>query len=442
MTEESRPSVAEELEIPRGNTEDPFASAVRATRMPMAITDPRKPDNPIVFCNDAFVRLTGYGRDEILGRNCRFLQGPATDEKEVARMRDAVRDRQHVEATLLNYRKDGSTFWNSILISPVFADGELTYFFASQLDVTDRKRADEHLFLLNRELDHRVKNTLATVQTVVHQTLRDGDVPERIAAVATGRIRAIARTHDVLTREAWASALVLDVVQGALDPLHDRFGDRIRVEGPDVRLKSRIATMLSLAMHELGENAACHGSLSSPRGTVDVRWSIGNGRFDLEWRERGGPAVRAPEQTGYGIRIVERVLAAEFGGTSHVEFALDGIAFRLSAPSDGLRSERTAWASPATGTTSGRQATALKDGSSLVREDDANPRPPFSTIVVHSSSNGDDWVVEKHESGACNVLHRANAASGGFETRMPLDEFLERGGAGPEVEAVRKATAT
>ncbi|WP_280137593.1 HWE histidine kinase domain-containing protein [Aureimonas sp. AU40] len=346
MSDNARPSVETELGIPTGGSEDPFASAVRTTRMPMVVTDPKQPDNPIVFCNDAFLHLTGYSREEILGRNCRFLQGPATRQADTQRVREAIAARRSIEVDLLNYRKDGTTFWNALLISPVFSKGELTYFFASQLDVTERKRAEEHSFLLNRELSHRVKNTLATVQTVVLQTLRDGAVPERVASAITGRLQAIARSHDVLTAEAWASAMLVDVMQGALDPLHERVGDRLRVGGPDVRLKPRIATMLSLAMHELGDNAWRHGALSNADGRVDVTWTVGGGRFALEWRESGGPPVTPPTAIGYGRRIVERVLAAEFGGSSQIDFAPSGLVFRLEAPSVGLEVERTAWTPP------------------------------------------------------------------------------------------------
>ncbi|MBI0476461.1 PAS domain-containing protein [Sphingomonas sp. MA1305] len=166
------PNFTEEARIVReltraGGGPDPFSSAVRATRMPMLITDARLDDNPIVFANAAFARLTGYDREAILGRNCRFLQGPDTDRAEVARLAAAIADRETIELDLLNYRADGTTFWNRLLVSPVFdEDGTLTYFFASQLDVTLER---ERLALLERdrsELEGEVaRRTLELVAT-------------------------------------------------------------------------------------------------------------------------------------------------------------------------------------------------------------------------------------------------------------------------------------
>ena len=123
---------------------DPFVAAVRATRMPMIITNPRLPDNPAVFINDAFCRMSGYAREEILGRNCRFLQGPETDRSAVQRIKEAVHALQAVQLDIRNHRKDGSAFWNRLLMGPVFdARGELAYFFASQVDVTlERERLE------------------------------------------------------------------------------------------------------------------------------------------------------------------------------------------------------------------------------------------------------------------------------------------------------------
>ncbi len=139
-----------EIESRKG---DPFAAAVRATRMPMIVTDPRQFDNPIVFANDAFLKLTGYSRLEVNGRNCRFLQGPDTDPAAIARIRQAVRDEVDVRVDLLNYRKDGSTFHNALFMGPVRdATGQVVYFFASQLDVSEHHAMQAEIARLQARL--------------------------------------------------------------------------------------------------------------------------------------------------------------------------------------------------------------------------------------------------------------------------------------------------
>ena len=139
---------------------DPFAAAVRATRTPMILTDPRQADNPIVFANDAFCRKTGYPREEVLGRNCRFLQGPETDAAAVERIRTAVDAGVPIEIELRNYRKNGEAFWNRLLIAPVHdAGGRLAFFFANQIDVThehDRLAAlEQYKVTLERQVAER-----------------------------------------------------------------------------------------------------------------------------------------------------------------------------------------------------------------------------------------------------------------------------------------------
>jgi len=107
-----------------------FFAAVETTRMPMIVTDPKRPDNPIIFANNAFIDMTGYSREEIVGANCRFLQGPETDPKAVREVREAIQARTEVAVELVNYKKDGSSFWNALFISPVYNDsGDLIYFF-------------------------------------------------------------------------------------------------------------------------------------------------------------------------------------------------------------------------------------------------------------------------------------------------------------------------
>lgn len=129
-----------------GSDHNVFFAAVETTRMPMIITDPNRHDNPIIFANNAFLDMTGYSREEIIGHNCRFLQGPDTDPKAVAQVRAAIEQEHEVAVELVNYKKDGSTFWNALFISPVYNNsGSLIYFFASQLDVSRRRDAEDAL---------------------------------------------------------------------------------------------------------------------------------------------------------------------------------------------------------------------------------------------------------------------------------------------------------
>lgn len=117
-----------------------FHAAIEMSLVPIVLADPHQPDDPIIFANGAFCELTGYDIDEIVGRNCRFLQGPATDKKAVARIRSAVAARWNVTEELVNYRKDGSLFWNALFINPVFdRGGKLAYLFGTQFDVTERR---------------------------------------------------------------------------------------------------------------------------------------------------------------------------------------------------------------------------------------------------------------------------------------------------------------
>ncbi|WP_375380707.1 PAS domain-containing protein [uncultured Sphingomonas sp.] len=160
--------IAAEL-IGRGPGTDPFVAAVRATRMPLVISNPSLPDNPVVFANDAFCQLSGYLREEIVGRNCRFLQGPDTDPATVSRIRTAIRQVEPLEIDVHNYRKDGERFWNRLFMAPVFdAEGALAYFFASQVDVT-----------LERERLVGLENDNAALMAELTGRLRDGEERER-----------------------------------------------------------------------------------------------------------------------------------------------------------------------------------------------------------------------------------------------------------------------
>jgi PAS domain S-box-containing protein len=281
---------------------DPFAAAVRATRMPMVITDPAKADNPIVFCNQAFQALTGYTREEIVGRNCRFLQGPDTDADAVARVREAIENGHDVDVDLLNYRKDGSTFWNALYMSPVRDDeGVIRFFFASQMDVSDRIEAqqvisDQKLLverevdrrtsdlraaldartLLLHEVDHRVKNNLTMIGSLLRLQVRTIDDPGVVAILDSmlERVDALAVVHRQLYQSSdlarfdlgsFVHSLAADVVgaSGRSNIMLDFTTQPLFVDAAN-------ASALGLILNEILTNAIKHAFADGRSGRLSV----------------------------------------------------------------------------------------------------------------------------------------------------------------------------
>jgi two-component sensor histidine kinase len=198
------------------------------------------------------------------------------------------------------------------------------------------KRSAEHQRLLINELNHRVKNTLTTVQSLAAQTLRTAKTTEEAQEALETRLLALSRAHDVLTRENWEGANLAEVVAQALEPYRNRGENRIRVTGPNVRLTPGMALALAMALHELATNAVKYGALSNNTGIVEITWKIANsatpGRLALRWAEMDGPPVKVPRQRGFGSRLIERSLAQDLDGNVEIEFAPKGVICTVDAP--------------------------------------------------------------------------------------------------------------
>ena len=200
------------------------------------------------------------------------------------------------------------------------------------IDITDRKHAEQQRTLLINELNHRVKNTLATVQSLAAQSLRGrGGVDARQRFEA--RLSALALAHDLLTVEGWRGAALGDVVERAVSPF--RAGDdRIEIRGAAVRLSPKQALAISMALHELGTNALKYGALSNRDGRVSIGWQAtnpaSNALIELVWDESGGPPVAPPARKGFGSRLLERNLARELGGPTTIEYRPVGLICRIS----------------------------------------------------------------------------------------------------------------
>jgi len=204
-------------------------------------------------------------------------------------------------------------------------------------DVTERKSADARQRLLVNELNHRVKNSLATVQAIAAQTLRGPDVAPAARERFLDRLMALARANDVLLADSWAGATLASVAAGMAAPHGD--GERFTIAGPEVRLAASSAMALALGLHELATNAAKYGALSTPEGRVTLTWGVeaaaeagGPRRLNLTWRERGGPPLGKPGRAGFGSRLIERGLAAELKAEVRLDYQPDGLVFTLSAP--------------------------------------------------------------------------------------------------------------
>ena len=187
--------------------------------------------------------------------------------------------------------------------------------------------------LLINELNHRVKNTLAAVQSIASQTLRRTDKPAEAIEKFSARLVSLGRTHNVLSDEKWDSALIREIANGALEPFAGKDGVRIHLTGPDIRLAPRSALTVAMALHELATNAAKYGALSNDRGHVYVDWAPAEipDACRLTWREVGGPPVNPPERTGFGTKLIERG-PEQIGGSASIEYRTSGIVCTLTSP--------------------------------------------------------------------------------------------------------------
>ncbi|EAU43292.1 sensor histidine kinase, putative [Fulvimarina pelagi HTCC2506] len=215
-------------------------------------------------------------------------------------------------------------------------NGKTVRFVGAVRDITEEKLAEERQSLLTRELQHRVKNTLAMVTAIANQTIRRATNTEDGLEAFTGRIAALSKAHDILVETSWTSAPIAEVVERTLVIHHPGRAERLVWSGPQIMLTARQALALSLALHELATNATKYGALSNEDGKVEIRWTLKSRRPDgqgmsFEWRESGGPPVKEPERRGFGSRLIKQSLAAEFGGELELHYRPDGLVCAMDA---------------------------------------------------------------------------------------------------------------
>jgi PAS domain S-box-containing protein len=319
-----------------------FEQAMAQTRMAICLCDPHKPDMPIVFANRAFRHLTGYDEHEIVGRNCRFLQGPHSDRASLGRIRNALAREDVTVVELLNYRKDGTAFWNALHLGPVYdAEGKLVYFFGSQWDVSDVRaaRADElHARELARELSHRMKNMFAVIGSIVNFTGRVRGIDAEAREI-NDRIQALGRAYETTLDDSHRGTVeVGQAIRAVLAP-YDPDGTRIRFEGNGLRSDFASVSVLGLSLHELAVSAIRQGALSRDDGRVTVAWrrngSSESPAIRIDWVEHGhgvgAESAVAARGSGAVDGIVDRMLDMARGGIVR-EWNNEGLRARLNIP--------------------------------------------------------------------------------------------------------------
>jgi two-component sensor histidine kinase len=202
-----------------------------------------------------------------------------------------------------------------------------------QAEIEEREKSQQRQQLLIHELNHRVKNILAMVQAMAAQTLSTAATPQAARVSLEARLIALAQAHDVLTRESWDGAELMDIVTGAVAAHERRPASRFRIDGPHVRLAPKTAVSLAMALHELTTNAVKYGALSNDAGWVTIDWTVqpvaAGVDLCLSWTEQGGPPVAPPQRKGFGTRLIARSLASE-SGVAELSYPPEGARCRIT----------------------------------------------------------------------------------------------------------------
>ena len=237
------------------------------------------------------------------------------------------------------------------------------------VDITDRKEAEERHVLLAREVDHRARNALALVQSIIRLTKADNLA--HYTTTIEGRIKALSAAHAILSQTRWEGADLRGLVDEEFAP-YKTGPEKIVIEGPDVMLRPTAAQTLALTLHELATNAAKYGALSSSSGRIELSWEIQDGNLVVHWREIGGPAIRAALYKGFGTRIVVESIERQLGGKVTYDWAADGLHCILSVPSDKIKREGSVRSipKPSSGRTDGAPR-AIGNNRIMVVEDES-----------------------------------------------------------------------
>jgi len=293
-------------------------------------------DHRFIYANEALLTMWGRSWDDAIGKTCLELgYEPWHAQMHDREIEQVIATRQPIRGDVPFPHKTKGVRIYDYIFTPVFGpDGRVEAIAGSTRDVTEREEHDKHMRLLVNELNHRVKNTLAIVQSLVVQTLDGTPATDEARDKIESRLLALSDAHDILTRENWQGADMVDIVHAAAGLCQQYAGERFDIGGPTVILEPRRAVALAMALHELCTNAIKHGACSAPGGRVGIHWDFDADRsaVRLLWKETGGPAVTPPTQRGFGSTLLQRGLKHDLGGDADLSFEPDGLRCEIVIP--------------------------------------------------------------------------------------------------------------
>ena len=281
------------------------------------------------------------GRGQVGGEDDEFKKSLHPDDRHmVERFHRTADEVDTYPAEYRIVRPDGQIFWMSGRGRVVKRgrDGKAQRTANMVVDITERKKAEEHVQLLMREISHRSKNLLAVVQAIAGQTVRTSGTLEEFEKRFVDRLQGLAASHDLLVQENWRGVRMFELAREQLAPFAD--SPRLTLQGPDVMLTAEAAQAIGLALHELATNATKYGAWLTPVGNVTLSWQFNDDSRDLElrWLERGGPSVDAPTRKGFGQVVIEKMVALSVNGQVAMMFEPEGLEWTLSVPRSNLSS--------------------------------------------------------------------------------------------------------
>jgi len=308
-----------------------------ALRLPLLLTA-AAPEAPILFANPAFERLSGYPAAELLGRGLGTLLAGKGDPSLAQGLARAEDPSTEEDTGCCFRRRDGSTFWAALAITPVRdAGGAVVQHLVVVRDMTAQRQEVDELRLLLTELNHRTQNMFSAVLEMIRHSLR-GKAPAALVDALTGRILAFARAQNLLRDAADDRITLRQVLALVLQPpgIPKALAERVVLEGADVRLATNAALTTAMALHELAVNAVRHGALSNDDGQVRIHWTVRSpprgGELALRWQESGGPRMKPLYDKGFGMRLIEGGVQHGLGGTARISLEAAGLVCDITLP--------------------------------------------------------------------------------------------------------------